>query len=122
MDLKAVAVQFNEFAKEARAVAADAKLLTGKAGETLENLDANMQRVMRALTTDLEKVNDVLDGWAVVALKIKRGEGSIGKFVQDERLFESMVLTFKRMTETLEEFKKLVDDVRSGKVKIRVGL
>ncbi len=122
VDLQAAVVQFNEFAKEARAVAAEAKLLTGKAGETLDSLDANVQRVARALTTDLEKASLVLDGLAVVALRIKRGEGTLGKFVQDERLFESMVLTFKRLTETLDEMKKLVGDVRSGKVKIRVGM
>ena len=121
-DLQLAVAQFNEFAKEARAVAAEAKLLTGKASQTLDSLDANMQRLTRAATTDLEKLSVFLDGLAVVALKIKRGEGTLGKFVQDERLFESMVLTFKRMTETLDEFKKLVDDVRSGKVKIRVGL
>ena len=87
-----------------------------------DSLDANVQRVARALIDDLDKAGEILDGLAVVALKIKRGEGSLGKFVQDERLFESMVLTFERLGETLEEFKKLAEEWRSGKSKIRLGL
>lgn len=122
LDLKTSAAQFGEFVTEARAVAADAKTLTGKAGKTLDSLDANVQRVARALIDDLDKAGEILDGLAVVALKIKRGEGSLGKFVQDERLFESMVLTFERLGKTLEEFKKLAEDWRSGKSKIRIGL
>jgi hypothetical protein len=65
-------------------------------------------------------MSQILDGLAVASMNIQRGEGSLGKFVQDERLYESMVLTFERLTETIEEFKVLVKDWQKGK--IRVGL
>lgn len=121
-DMKTAVATFNEFAKDARLVAADARTLTGKFSNTLDNLDSNVQRVARALIADLDKAGEILDGFAVAALHIKRGEGSLGKFIQDDRLFESMVLTFERLNETLAEFKKLAEEWRSGKSKIRVGL
>lgn len=116
-----------EIGKELRAFSADLKsladevrTLTQKGGTTMENIDRNVNRVAGALVDNLDRMSEILDGLAVASINIQRGEGSIGKFVQDERLYESMVLTFERLTETIEEFKVLVKDWQQGK--IRVGL
>lgn len=119
-DGKAAAAQFRQFADDARQIGADVKTLAQKANTSIDNMDQRVDQVGRALLDNLDRTARVLDGMALVASQIRKGEGSIGKFVADDRLYESMVLTFKRLAEATEEFRVLVKDWQKGK--IRVGL
>ena len=38
--------------------------------------------------------------------------------VSDDRLYESMTLAFRRLAETVEEFKVLIKDWQQGKIKV----
>jgi ABC-type transporter Mla subunit MlaD len=115
-----IGTQLRAFSGDLRGLADEIRALTQKGTATMDNIDQNVGRVARGLIDNLDRMSQILDGLAVASMNIQRGEGSLGKFVQDERLYESMVLTFERLTETIEEFKVLVKDWQKGK--IRVGL
>ena len=52
-----------------------------------------------------------------LAEKADRGEGTLGRLLMDDRLYESLVLTFRRLAETVEEFRLLVKDWQRRGVK-----
>lgn len=117
-DGKAAASDLKQFASDAREVGTEFRALTQQAGRTLENMDKRIDNVARGLTDDLEKAGRILDVFSVAAGKIRRGEGTIGKLIGDDRLFESMVLTFRRFTEMVVEMKVLVKKWQEGKIKV----
>lgn len=97
------------------------KLVTGAQGSvTLFN--ENLENVARKLTTGLEQASTLLTELNTTAVNINRGEGTIGKLMTDERLYESANFSFMRLTEAIEELKQLIRDFQSGKVPIRVSL
>lgn len=117
-DGKVAAEKLKLFADDARLISTDVKGLVGKAGTTVDNVDRSVEHVSRALTENLDKLSLILDGLAIAASQIRNGEGTLGKFVRDDRLFESMVLTFKRLGEAGEEFKAVAKDWQKGKIRV----
>lgn len=117
---KSAAQNFKAVSEDARSVAGEAKALMAKAGETMTRIDDSVQRATRGLNSSFEKASNILDDLSVASSQIRKGEGTIGKLVTDDRLFESMVVTFKRLSEMAEEFRLLVKEWQKGKV--RVGL
>ena len=84
----------------------------------VERIDMQVERVARALTEDLEIASRALTRLNTILEQAERGEGTLGRVVADERLYESMVLTFHRLAETTAEFQALVKEWREGKVRI----
>ncbi len=117
-DGKATASDLKQFASDAREVAGETKTLVSDAQTTVRNLDEHMERISRDLRTNLELMSRVLDSLNAVAAATAAGEGTVGRLVRDERLYESMLLTFRRLAETVEEFRLLVKQWQEGKVRV----
>ncbi|MFN0137983.1 MAG: hypothetical protein ACKVS9_17915, partial [Phycisphaerae bacterium] len=112
-------------AADLKVAAADAKKVVGDVGElmekgktTLDGISTNTDQVARSLTENLEQMSAILTEVQQIANAANRGEGTMGKFVRDDRLYESMVLTFRRLAETTEELKVLVKDWQQGKIRV----
>ncbi|RMF85403.1 MAG: hypothetical protein D6744_01445 [Planctomycetota bacterium] len=114
-------------AQNLRAASADFRGVTEKAGTFLDNTGATVEdirgqvrTVAAALKKDLDLAADVLKQLHGISVKIDRGQGSVGKMLNDPKLYESMVLTFRQLTLTVQEFQVLIKQWQEGK--IRVGL
>lgn len=103
---------------EAGGVAKDIKAFVGEARGTLANVDDKLERIARSVLTNLESVARLLDELNMIGKRANAGEGTLGKIVTDDRLYEAMVLTFKRLSETVEETKLLIKEWQKGKVKV----
>jgi len=119
-DGKVVVSEMKAAAADARATAAEAKTLIEQTSGAVTRIDGHVEHVAHALTDDLEMTSNVLTRVYSIVDKIDRGEGTIGHLVADSRLYESMVLSFRRLAEAVEEFRLLVKEWQKGKV--RVGL
>jgi phospholipid/cholesterol/gamma-HCH transport system substrate-binding protein len=117
-DGKSVVSDFKAAAGDARTTVADAKALIEQTSGAVTRIDGHVESVARSLTDDLEiasraltRLNTILDG-------MERGEGTMGLLLSDNRLYESLVLTFRRLAETTEEFRLLVKEWQKGKVRV----
>lgn len=117
-DGKAAVADFRVAAGDTRLAAADFRALMDRGKGTLDKVDGHIERVARATVEDLEKAGRFMDHMNEVGRQISRGEGTLGRLVKDERLYEAMVLSFKRLAETVEEFRVVVKDWQQGKIRV----
>ena len=119
-DGKIVVSEMKSAAGNLNATAVDAKALIERTAAAVERIDAQTDRLARSLTEDLELASSLLTRMNSIMEQVERGEGTIGRMFVDERLYESLVLTFERLAATAEEFRLLVKEWQKGKV--RIGL
>lgn len=117
-DGKSMAADLKVAAADAKKVVNDVGALMQQGKSTLDGIQTNTDQVARSLTENLEKMSAILTEVQQIANAANRGEGTMGKFVRDDRLYESMVLTFRRLAETTEELKVLVKDWQQGKIRV----
>ena len=117
-DGKVVAADLKQAATEAREVITDIKTLVGNAQGSLERADGSFDRLARKGIDFLEKAGRVVDEFHATARQMNQGQGTVGKLLVDAKLYDAMVLTFRRLAETTEEFRLLVKDWQKGKVRV----
>lgn len=119
---KAIATEFKAALGDARAFAQNADKLVVNAQGTVATFNEKLEQVSRNLTAGLDQASRLLTELNTTAVNLNRGQGSVGKLLTDDRLYESANITFMRLTEALEELKQLIRDFQSGRVPIRIGL
>jgi phospholipid/cholesterol/gamma-HCH transport system substrate-binding protein len=117
-DGRAVVSEMKAAAADARATAAEAKTLIEQTSGAVTRIDGQVERVAHVLTDDLEMTSNVLTRMYSIVDRIDRGEGTIGQMAVDNRLYESMVLSFRRLAEAVEDFRVLVKEWQKGKVRV----
>jgi hypothetical protein len=105
---KVVMEDLKKVAQQARFVAEDAKALTGKLGKTADTANAQLDKITRVIVDDAEKLGRIFDQLEVASRNMAEGKGSAGKFFADPELYESMVITMKRLQLTIEDMDNLV--------------
>lgn len=123
---------FAQISSDGRTAAANLKtasekvsVLTDDAGQflkqgrdTLTRLDDSTTRVARAAIDALDGASGLISGLQQIVLKASQGEGTVGKFLNDNRLYEAAVLSFQRLAETINEFKVVVLEWQKGRIKV----
>jgi phospholipid/cholesterol/gamma-HCH transport system substrate-binding protein len=99
-------------------VTAQAKELAGQMQTTVGNVDRRVDEVGRAVMQNLDLAAGLFQQMNETATQINNGEGTIGRFVTDPRLYESMVLTFRRLAEATEELRLLIKEWQQGKIRV----
>ena len=69
----------------------------------------------------LTQVGDILAKLQSVADKVDKGNGAAGQFVNDPRLYESLVDTSRELNETVKTFKRLADQWEHEGVSLKLG-
>lgn len=119
-DGAALAADLRLAATDAREVTQSAKTLVEETRKAIGSTNENIDRVARKTLEDLELVAQTVTEFNKILTGINRGEGTLGKLATDARLYDALVLTFRKLGDTVEEFRLLVKDWQAGK--IRVGL
>jgi len=96
----------------------DARALIGQASDTMTRLDDHVGHIARATTDDLDVASRVLTRIDTIVGKAEQGQGTLGRMLTDDRLYESLVLTFRRAADALEEFRLLVKEWQKGKIRV----
>ena len=110
-ELKAASTDFKQ-------IAADGRGMVDQAGKTMTNIDQRTQDVAQALMHDLDLASRFLENMNVASDKMNRGEGSLGLLLNDQRMYEAMTLTFRRLAEAAGEFAKVAQQWQEGKIKV----
>ncbi|MBK9120176.1 MAG: MCE family protein [Phycisphaerales bacterium] len=115
---KAMVGDLKGAAEEARALIADAREFAQKADGTLENVDQRVTEVGRALVNTLDQADQLLTSLHGISATVARGEGSVGRFLMEDKFYESLLITTERLTMLLDEFRALVEEWRKGKIRV----
>jgi phospholipid/cholesterol/gamma-HCH transport system substrate-binding protein len=119
---------------------ADAKLAMSDLRETTAALKVEMAKITtsaeQALTSIDSRVNELADATLPtldhaaktasnlhrVSQKIADGEGTLGRLLNDERLYEATLLAIQRIQDMVDSFRRLADRFeRRGRIGLEVG-
>jgi len=117
-DGRTVMAELKGTSGDIRAAAADAKALIARTSTAVENIDGHVERVARAATADLELTSELLTRLNGITRSLEGGQGTLGRLLTDDRLYEALVLTFQRLAESAQEFRLLVEDWQKGKIRV----
>lgn len=96
---------------------ANFKNLTGDLSDVVKENRENFRTAMANLRTSSEKLDRVMASAEQVAAKLEKGEGTIGKLIQEEEIYDSLNKTLKGAQETLagaQGFMGRIDDIKIG--------
>ncbi len=79
----------------------DTSVLVGKLAEATDGLSSFLKGADQSLTT------------------LNEGEGSAALFLRDNRLYEELVLTTRRLTKALDDMREVLDIAKQGKLRIK---
>jgi phospholipid/cholesterol/gamma-HCH transport system substrate-binding protein len=106
---------------EARGAITDARGAIGRMSTTVDNSGKRIDDLSKDLGQRLTQVADILAKFQSVADKIDKGNGAAGQFVNDPRLYESLVDTSRELNETVKTFKRLADQWEHEGVSLKLG-
>lgn len=89
--------------------------ITGDGKQVAKDLSVLLQRLASA-TDDLSTVLQRLD--QTVAL-MQSKSGTVGKLFTDDRLYEEMLLSTKRLTKMLDDMREVLDLAKKGQLRIK---
>ncbi|MDX2199681.1 MAG: MlaD family protein [Phycisphaerae bacterium] len=119
-DGKEIAAKLKTATDEATALIAEARKSLGTVERTFANADARVTELGGRFNQGFGKLDTLLDGLNRVVIPLSRGEGTIGRLLTDNDLYEALVMTMQKLTATLTEYQALAREWQKGRV--RVGL
>ena len=115
--LKAFAVEGREKAGKTLTAASQA---AEKLGKLAENTDRRMDDVSKKIIADAEQLSKVLKTINRIATKIDTGEGTIGKFVNDPKLYNNFLQASKQLSDLAAELRVLIGEWEKNGVQLKV--
>jgi phospholipid/cholesterol/gamma-HCH transport system substrate-binding protein len=82
---------------------------------TMKDADA----LMRKLVSTADDMSSVLKGMDRTIATLNDKQGSLGLMLNDNRLYEEMVLSARRLTKMLDDMREVLDQVKQGKLRIK---
>jgi len=92
--------------------------LNALAGEG-EQFTRDATRLVRKLTDSADALSSVLTRFDKAAAALDSKEGTMGSFLNDNRLYEEMLLSARRLTQALDELREVLDLAKKGQLKIK---
>ena len=86
---------------------------------TLENLDTQVNGVARDVHARLDQADRLLANLNDMAQAAAHGDGTIAKLLNDDRLYESAVLTVRRLADIAEELRLIAIEWKEQGFKLR---
>jgi methyl-accepting chemotaxis protein len=119
-DVRAAMTDFKAFAADARTFAADARVATGNFNATLGSLRETVDSSGRKFADVADAASAVLRNVDRTVTLMNQGQGTMGLMLNDNRLYESLVLTTQRLTTAVEEIRDLVALMKKGNVRMSI--
>lgn len=118
---------------DAKIVMSDLKITSGQLKSDLPKLLESAQQMLASIDTRVNEIADAtmpaLENASLTASNIHRvseqlanGEGTLGRLLNDERLYEATLLAIERIQDFVDSFRRLADRFeRRGRIGLDVG-
>ena len=120
-NFKAVSENSKVIAKNLEKLSLDLQKTNASADATIVKAGTRIDELSKQVGERLEQVAGVLDRFQSMANKIDKGEGSIGKFVNDPRLYEGLADTSAELNLTVRDLHRLVQQWEQEGVSLKLG-
>jgi uncharacterized phage infection (PIP) family protein YhgE len=107
-DARTTVQELQRFATKASAAADDVRGITTTLSATVQRTDEQLDVIARKIVDSADKLSRLLDHLDAASQKIASGQGSAGLFVNDPRLYESLVLTSQRLAAAIDDLQGLL--------------
>ena len=94
--------------------------MVAKTGEQVDSLGENMDQVTLQIVGRLQQMNTVLANIEDITSKINNGQGTAGKLVNDERLYEALVLNMQLLETTVQTTNRLLRQWEEEGIRLRL--
>ena len=85
----------------------------------IENINEHVETAASQITDDAAKLAMLFDNMNQVVNEVKSGRGTIGRMIQDQRLYESLLVTSDKLQLLVMEMQDLVSQWKSDGVKFK---
>lgn len=114
-NFKAALANVRRVSESAITLADNAAAISEEGKQTIKEMTA----LMRRLTATADHVSAVLQQMEGTLAQINQGQGTFGLLLNDNRLYEELVLSAKRLTKALDDFREVADMTKQGKLRIK---
>ncbi len=84
----------------------ETKRIANTTNDAIERADERLTQVLSKTTEVLEHLDDAATSLAAASGQVSSGEGTVGRLLYDDRLYESAVLALQRLTEVLDRLER----------------
>ena len=103
---------------ESLAFRARAELVEGFTGEG-KRIAQDTVRLLQALTTTAERLSTLVTKLDQTVASLNNDRGTVGMLLNDNRLYEELLLSARRLTKMLDEFRDVAELAKKGQLRIR---
>jgi phospholipid/cholesterol/gamma-HCH transport system substrate-binding protein len=111
---KVITKNLEKFSSDLQKTNADAALVITRTGGHVDDLSKQLGERLEQLAGALEKFQSV-------ANKIDKGEGTVGKLVNDPKLYEALLETSQELNLTVKDLRRLVEQWEQEGVSLKLG-
>jgi len=119
-NLKVTLANLAEASQQATEVMSEFRELSVVGRTTLQNADVRMERLTNSLVSTSDKLSEVLTHLERVVSKIDTGDGTMGKLVNDGRLYEQLLEDGRQLELVLQDLKSFVAEAKEKGVPIKL--
>jgi phospholipid/cholesterol/gamma-HCH transport system substrate-binding protein len=91
-----------------------------KADKQVEGTSARVDELVDKFITGSERLSEVLASLNRAVTKIESGEGTAGRFLNDPRLYNTLVDSVTNLDQLVKDLQKLVEEWRASGVKVKM--
>ncbi len=105
---------------------ANAKQLTETSAQAMENvreisvvINRDMSKLLTSLATAMDDMSNLLRRLDQTVELMQKKTGTVGRLLNDDRLYEELLLTARRMTHMLDDMREVLDLAKKGQLRIK---
>lgn len=115
-----VAANLEEFSGTLSEVSRSATTTLSEARGAIGRADSEIARVSRDLNARLAQISTILERLHATAVRIDRGEGTIGRLINDPRLHDGLVDASRELNLTIKDLRRLIEQWEQEGVSLRL--
>ncbi|HSW01619.1 MAG TPA: MlaD family protein [Sedimentisphaerales bacterium] len=97
--------------QDARKTLEDFRSLASTGTDTLKSADAKAERLVVAMIGTSAELSKAISQMRLALEKVNHGDGAAGRFINDGRLYESLLENTTQLNVLLKNFKELIDKI-----------
>jgi phospholipid/cholesterol/gamma-HCH transport system substrate-binding protein len=118
-NLREALANLPETTKQAEATLKEFQELAAVATGTLKSADAHVETLVLAMVDTSEELSKTMSGLRVVLEKANSGDGTVGRLLNDGKMYEKLVENAQQMRKVMEEIESLVKEIEAFVAKSR---
>jgi phospholipid/cholesterol/gamma-HCH transport system substrate-binding protein len=104
--------QATQTLKSAEETLAEFRQFASTGDQTLKNFDAKAERLVASMVGTSAEIGETVSQLRLAMAKINDGDGTVGRFISDGRLYENLLESTGQLSILLKDFKELLDTIR----------